>query len=77
LRRAVRKSTLAELDLLSIREYSLEQWDATQADNYLDELDKGISALADNPELGANGDAVRTGYRALLINSGITERFYD
>jgi toxin ParE1/3/4 len=69
LRRAVRKSTLAELDLISIWAYSLGQWDATQADNYLDELDKGISALADNPELGVNRDAVRTGYRALFINS--------
>jgi toxin ParE1/3/4 len=69
LRRAVRKSTLAELDLISIWEYSLEQWDATQADKYLDELDKGIGALADNPELGADRGSVRAGYRALLINS--------
>jgi toxin ParE1/3/4 len=69
LRRAVRKSALAELDLISIWEYSLEKWDATQADKYLDELDKGISALAHNPELGVNRDAVRAGYRALLINS--------
>ena len=69
MRRTVRKSVLAELDLISIWEYSLEQWDATQADKHLDALYKGISALADNPELGVSRDAVRAGYRALLINS--------
>jgi toxin ParE1/3/4 len=69
LRRAVRKSALAELDLISIWEYSLRQWDANQADRYLDELDKGISALADNPEVGVSRDAVRAGYHAVFINS--------
>jgi toxin ParE1/3/4 len=69
LRRPIRKSVLAELDLISIWEYGLGQWDANQADRYLDELDKGISALADNPELGVSRDAVRAGYRALFINS--------
>jgi toxin ParE1/3/4 len=69
LRLAIHKSALAELDLISIWEYSLGQWDAAQADKYLDELDKGISALADNPELGVTRDAVRAGYRALFINN--------
>ncbi len=69
MRLAVLKSALAELDLISIWEYSLGQWEATQADKYLDELDKGIGALADNPELGVSRDAVRSGYRALFINN--------
>lgn len=71
MRRAVRKSARAELDLISIWEYSLEQWDATQADRYLDALDNGISALAENPELGVSRDAVRAGYRALVISSHV------
>jgi toxin ParE1/3/4 len=54
LRRTIHKSTLAELDLVDIWEYSFEQWDADQADKYLDELDRGISLLADNPELGVS-----------------------
>ena len=66
---AIHKSALAELDLISIWEYSLGQWDAAQADKYLDELDKGIGALANNPELGVTRDAVRAGYRVLFINS--------
>ena len=69
MRRTVRKSVRAELDLIGIWEYSLEQWDASQADKYLDALDKGISAFADNPELGVSRDAVRAGYRALFVNS--------
>ncbi|HEY6458081.1 MAG TPA: type II toxin-antitoxin system RelE/ParE family toxin [Steroidobacteraceae bacterium] len=68
MRRAIRKSALAELDLISIWEYSFGQWDAIQADKYLDDLDNGIGALADNPELGVSRDVVRAGYRALLIN---------
>lgn len=67
--RKIHKSVLAELDLIGIWEYSFGQWDADQADKYLDELDKGISLLADNPELGISRDEVREGYRVLFVNS--------
>lgn len=40
-----------------------------QADRYLDELDTGIEQLATNPELDANRDYVREGYRVVHINS--------
>lgn len=69
MRRTIHKSALAELDLIGIWEYSFEQWDADQADKYLDELDRGISLLADNPELGVSREEVREGYRVLFINS--------
>lgn len=69
MRRKIHKSALAELDLIGIWEYSYGQWDADQADKYLDELDKGISLLADNPELGISRDEVREGYRVLFINN--------
>jgi toxin ParE1/3/4 len=67
LRRTVRKSRLAETDLIGIWQYSFEQWDGAQADRYLDELDEAIRLLIDNPELGANRDFVRRGYRALFV----------
>lgn len=67
--RKIHKHALAESDLIGIWEYSFAQWDATQADKYLDDLDTGISLLADNPELGAKRDYVREGYRALFIGS--------
>lgn len=68
MRRPILKSALAEGDLIEIWEYSFEQWDAPQADKYLDELSNGIQLLADNPELGANRDYVREGYRVLFVN---------
>ena len=66
--RKIRLHALAESDLIGVWEYSFEQWGAGQADSYLDELDKGIRSLADNPELGANRDYVRERYRVLFIN---------
>lgn len=65
----IHKSARTELDLIGIWEYSFVQWDAAQADKYLDELERGISALADSPHLGLSRDAVRAGYRVLFINS--------
>ncbi|HEX5048444.1 MAG TPA: type II toxin-antitoxin system RelE/ParE family toxin [Gammaproteobacteria bacterium] len=67
--RQIRKSALAESDLIGIWEYTIEQWDAAQADKYLDELDYGIKQLADSPEMGEKRDYVREGYRVLLINN--------
>lgn len=69
MKRRIHKSALAELDLIGIWEYSFQEWDAEQADKYLDELDKGISLLADSPELGPSRDEVREGYRVLFVGS--------
>ena len=69
MRREVRKSALAETDLLGIWEYTFEEWDAAQADQYLDELAYAIEQLADHPEMGEQRDYVREGYRVLLVNS--------
>lgn len=67
--RRIRKHALAESDLIGIWQYTVERWDAAQADKYLDELNAGIQQLADNPEMGANRDYVREGYRVLFVNS--------
>lgn len=66
--RAIRKSGQADRDLVGIWEYSRKQWNAHQADKYLDELDEGIRLLADNPNMGAERDYVRKGYRVLFVN---------
>ena len=68
MRRTVRKSILAETDLIGIWQYSFDQWDGAQADRYLDELDEAIQLLTSNPELGVNRDFVRRGHRALFVN---------
>jgi toxin ParE1/3/4 len=66
--RRILKHALAESDLIGIWQYSFEQWNAVQADKYLDDLDS-IRQLADSPEMGAERDYVREGYRVLFINS--------
>ena len=66
--RKIHKHALAESDLIGIWAYSFNQWDEVQADKYLDELDRGVRLLADNPELGSKRDRVREGYRELFIN---------
>ena len=53
MRRSIVISALAENDLIGIWEYSFEQWDAGQADKYLDELNAGIQLLLDHPELAS------------------------
>jgi toxin ParE1/3/4 len=67
-KRAVRKSRLAESDLVETWEHSVEEWDGAQADRYLDELDDAIRLLTEHPELGVNRDFVRKGYRVLFVN---------
>ena len=69
MKRRIHKSALAELDLIGIWEYSFQQWDAEQADKYVDELDRGISLLVENSELGVSRDEVRESYRVLFINN--------
>jgi toxin ParE1/3/4 len=69
LNRRIDTSALAENDLVGIWEFSCAQWSPDQADKYLDELDRGISLLAGNPELGLSRYDVREGYRVLFINS--------
>ena len=43
--------------------YTLEQWGLGQADRYTDELAGAFAQLAENPQLGAGCDHIRTGYR--------------
>jgi len=51
--RRIRKSALAESDLIELWLYSYGQWGEAQADTYFDELDAAINRLSENPELGA------------------------
>lgn len=58
-----RFSRRAEADLLSIGEYTLREWDKSQAARYLGELEACCQMLADNPFLGRACDYVRPGLR--------------
>lgn len=48
----VHKQALAEQDLANIWLYTWQEWGEQQADNYLDELEKTINLLAEQPKIG-------------------------
>ncbi len=55
----------AELDLLSIGEYTLRTWGPTQTDRYLSEMEACCRRLAENPLLGRACDEIRAGLRRM------------
>lgn len=61
-------SALAENDLLEIWLYTAEEWNLSQADNYVTQLVSALKNLLDHPELGKDRSDIKTGYRSLLIN---------
>jgi toxin ParE1/3/4 len=56
-----RFSRRAEVDLLSIGDYTLHKWGKAQAARYIGELEVCCQTLADNPALGRLCDHVRPG----------------
>lgn len=63
----IHKQALAEQDLLDIWLYTYNNWDAVQADKYLDRLDNAFSLIAENPAIGNECNYIRQGYRKYQI----------
>ena len=59
-----RFSRLAESDLLSIGEYTMQTWGPEQAARYLDSLEVCCQRLSDEPSLGRKCEAVSPGLRS-------------
>ena len=57
----------ARRDLKDIWHYTVQQWGAAQADQYLYDLDREIQGLLKFPELGTPYDPIRAGYRRLQV----------
>ena len=57
----------ARRDLKDIWRYTVQQWGAAQADQYLYDLDREIQELLKFPELGTPYDPIRAGYRRLQV----------
>ncbi len=64
----ITKTQLAENNLIDIWLYSFAEWGESLADEYLDQLDKGMCSLLANPEIGMDCNYVREGYRRFQIN---------
>jgi toxin ParE1/3/4 len=56
----------AVADLESIWDYTVDTWDAQQAERYLRMLNRAFTDLAENPSLGRSADFIRRGYRRHL-----------
>jgi toxin ParE1/3/4 len=57
----------AKADLKAIWHYSCKNWGMDKADSYMQELNKGIETLLDNPQIGFSCDYIRNGYRQYTI----------
>lgn len=49
----IHKQALAEQDLVNIWLYTWHEWGEAQADAYLDELERAMQLLVEQPSLGA------------------------
>lgn len=59
----------AQRDLSSIWDYTVERWDAYQAETYVLEIKGAIERIAEMPARGRAVDEIRSGYRRYAIGS--------
>lgn len=57
----------AESDLIGIWMHTCQEWGADRADEYLDQLERGMKHLVEHPSLGTNYEHVLPGYRRLQV----------
>jgi len=63
----IHKRALAENDLIDVWTYSLSLWGMAQADSYLDDIDKALLTLAEQPLIGIACDHIRSSYRRFPV----------
>lgn len=64
-----RLTPAAQRDLSSIWDYTVERWDARQAETYVLEIRSAIERIAEQPDRGRLVDTIRAGYRCYAIGS--------
>ena len=63
----IRLSEAAKEDLIDIWLSTQARWGEAQADSYLDDLDRALRLLADNPRKGADWTHILPGMRRLIV----------
>ena len=63
----IRLSEAANEDLIDIWISTQSRWDDTQADSYLDDLDRALRLLADNPRKGSEYTHTLPSLRRLIV----------
>ena len=57
-------SELAQQDIISIRDYTMDTWGQEQVSKYLSQLEQRLEWLAENSKAGREREDVREGYRS-------------
>ena len=73
--RDVRLSEAARADLLDIWTETLRKWGADQADRYLDDIDRALHDLIENPLMGSDCSDLLQGARRLITGRHVA--FYE
>ena len=61
-----RLTPAADQDIAEIWQYTSDTWGISQADKYLDQIERCLKDLVENPGLGKPRDEIRKGYRSLI-----------
>jgi toxin ParE1/3/4 len=71
MKRTLRYHSLAQLDFVGAAAWSQAQWGAKMTRRYLDEIEKQISRIIENPKLGSDAELPRPGLRKILAGRHI------
>ena len=66
-----RLTLTADRDLAQIWRHTNENWGKSQADKYLQLLEKGFHMLLLHPKSGKSRDEIRKGYRSLPVENHV------
>ena len=73
--RDIHLSQAAKSDLVDIWAETYQQWGEAQADRYLDDIDRALQGLLDNPQMGVNCSDLLRGARKLITGRHLV--FYE
>ena len=66
--RTVQLTRLARQDLIDIWRFTAKHWGEMQADSYLDAIERAVSGLTTQPEIGARRHYLANHYRVVFAN---------
>lgn len=73
--RELHYSQAAKSDLVDIWVETCRQWGEAQADRYLDDIDRAVTGLIDNPQMGSDCSDLLQGARKLITGRHLV--FYE
>jgi toxin ParE1/3/4 len=71
----IRLSEAARADLIEIWAQTFQKWGPNQADAYLDDIDRALNGLIDNPQMGSDCSDLLMGARRLITGRHVA--FYE